>query len=111
MCETEVELSNPEGGLVAAPRVLTITFEFHIPEGLRADVRATRLEKAVARITGAVQAMAGEVFPWADRLVISNSWSYRWWNESETINLPATAHNTVSTPASPQEEAAMVLNT
>lgn len=96
---------------MAAPRVLMITFEFHIPEGLRADVRTARIEKAVARITGAVQAMAGEVFPWADRLVITNNWSYRWWNESETVKLPATDSNSVSTLASPEEEAAMVLNT
>lgn len=96
---------------MAAPRVLTITFEFHIKEGLRADVRTARIEKAVARITGAVQAMASEVFPWSDRLAITNNWSYRWWEESETVNLPATDHNTVSTPASPEEEAGMVLNT
>lgn len=96
---------------MAAPRVLTLTFEFHIPEGLRADVRTARIEKAVARITGAVQAMASEVFPWADRLVITNNWSYRWWDETETIKLPETDQNLVSTPASPEEEATMVMNT
>lgn len=96
---------------MAAPRVLSLTFEFHIPEGLRADVRSARIEKAVARISGAVQAMAGDVFPWADRLVITNTWSYRWWSESEDVTLQATDSNTVTTPASPHEEAAMVLGT
>lgn len=94
---------------MAAPRVLSLTFEFHIPEGLRADVRSARIEKAVARISGAVQAMAADVFPWADRLVITNSWSYRWWSESETVTLQPTDANTVTTPTTPQEEAAIVL--
>jgi hypothetical protein len=90
---------------MAAPRVLSLTFEFHIPEGLRTDVRSSRIEKAVARISGAVQAMAGDVFPWADRLVITNSWSYRWWSESEDVSLQLTEANTVHEPAPPKADA------
>jgi hypothetical protein len=94
---------------MASPRVLTISFELHVPEGLRRDIRGKRLDNAVARITGAVQSLVPAVFPWADRITFRYDWSYRWWNDTEEITLPATDDNTVDVPASPEEEAAIVV--
>jgi hypothetical protein len=92
---------------MASPRVLTITFKLHVPEGLRRDIRGKRLDTAVSRIVGAVQGLVPAVFPWANRITVETSWDYRWWDETETITLPATDHNTVTEPATPVEEAAL----
>lgn len=81
---------------VRAPRVLTITAEFHVPEGLRRDVRAARVDAAIARITGVLEGLAATVFPWADRLVITHDWSYRWNRGTSTIELPPSGDNTVA---------------
>lgn len=93
---------------MASPRVLTMTFELHVPEGLRANIRGKRLDAAIARLTGAVQALVPTVFPWADRIVVRHDWSYRWSDEREEIKLPATTENTVVSPPTPEEEAALI---
>jgi hypothetical protein len=95
---------------MASPRVLTITFELHVPEGLRANIRGKRLDRAIERITGAVQTLVPQVFPWADRIAVRYDWSYRWWHETDEITLPATGENTVDSPPSPEEEAALVVS-
>ena len=92
-----------------SPRVLTIAFELHVPEGLRRDIRGQRLEQAVARITGAVQGLVPAVFPWADRVVVRTAWDYRWWEDTETISMPPTDDNTVDSPTTAEEEAALVV--
>ncbi len=91
-----------------SPRVLTLTFEFHVPEGLRANIRGKRLDRAIERITGAVQSLAPQVFPWADRITVTYDWSYRWWHDQDELPLPPTDDNTVEKPASAEEEAALI---
>ncbi len=93
---------------MASPRVLTIKFELHVPQGLRANIRGKRLDAAVARITGAVQGLVPSVFPWADRVVVSYDWSYRWWEDREDVVLPAIPENTVDSPPTLEEEAALI---
>lgn len=93
---------------MASPRVLTIKFELHVPEGLRANIRGKRLDAAIAKMTGAMQALTSNVFPWADHMVVSTEWSYRWWSDVENVVLPKTAENTVEKPTTPEEEAAIV---
>lgn len=81
------------------PRVLRMTFEFRIPPGLRANVHTNRVEGAIAAFIGAAQGLAGTVFPWADRIRVSHSWSYEWWSTTNEIELPATEKNTVAEQA------------
>jgi hypothetical protein len=90
-------------------RVLTISFELHVPEGLRRDIRGKRLDQAVDRIVGAVQGITPAVFPWADRMTVRRSWSYTWRDELEEFQLPSTIDNTVSEPATPEEGAVMLV--
>jgi hypothetical protein len=71
-----------------SPRVLTISFDLHVPEGLRRDIRSKRLDQAVERITGVVQGIAPAVFPWADRMTVRTSWSYAWRDQTEQFQLP-----------------------
>ncbi|MEU8085745.1 hypothetical protein AB0B57_19305 [Micromonospora sp. NPDC049101] len=92
---------------MASPRVLTITFQLRVPEGLRANIRGKRLDTAVSRIVGAVQGVVPAVFPWADRITVRSSWDYQWWEDQEEITLPATEDNTVTIPTTPAEEAAL----
>lgn len=87
------------------PRVLRLSFEIRIPPGLRANVHTNRVEAAIAAFTGAVQGLAGTVFPWADRIRVRHSWSYEWWSNTEEIQLPATEKNTVSTQNPVSEQA------
>jgi hypothetical protein len=77
-----------------SPRVLRLTFEFHVPRGLRANIRNERRFEAVEAITGAVQALASRVFPWADRMTVRHEWSYAWWDKTEPVALPTTDKNT-----------------
>lgn len=80
-----------------SPRVLRVSFEFHVPKGLRRDVRFSRVESAVDQFVAAVQALTPTVFPWADKLIVDCDWSYRWWDpDSEEIALPSTEDNTVA---------------
>ncbi|MEU5748196.1 hypothetical protein ABZ804_21990 [Streptomyces sp. NPDC047726] len=76
------------------PRVLRLTFEFHVPRGLRANIRNERRFEAVTALSAAVQTLAARVFPWADRMTVRHEWSYAWWDNSEKITLPATDKNT-----------------
>ena len=77
-----------------APRVLRLTLEFHVPVGLHTNIHGSRAVKAVEAFTSAVQALAGQVFPWADRLKVRREWVYAWQDHSETVSLPATEKNT-----------------
>lgn len=83
------------GECMATPRVLKVTFELHVPEGLPANINAKRLEAAVAGITAGVRAVVPTVFPWAARMTVSQEWSYRWDSEVIKEALPATEHNTL----------------
>ena len=84
------------------PRVLTLEFQFHVPAGLRRDIRTARIDRAVDHLRGLVTGAAAHVFPWADRIVVRRSWDYRWDEGTEVVALPATEDNTVAAePADP----------
>ncbi|MGW2550100.1 hypothetical protein [Streptomyces sp. NPDC001635] len=77
-----------------SPRVLRLTFEFHVPVGLRVNIQGARMKAAAAAITSAVQALAGQVFPWANKMKVRTEWSYVWYDDQpEAIELPATDKN------------------
>lgn len=81
---------------IESPRVLRLTFELHIPKGLRRNIQFKRVEQAADRITGAVQGAAVTVFPWADHMTVRKEWSYAWADWSEEVALPASPENTTS---------------
>lgn len=87
------------------PRVLTLTFKLQVPAGLRANIHFPRIESAIAAFTGAVQGLAGTVFPWADRLHVAQSWSYEWFSDSIDIELPKSGKNTVAPKTEPTAQA------
>ncbi|MET9731987.1 hypothetical protein ABZZ79_15440 [Streptomyces sp. NPDC006458] len=78
-----------------SPRVLRLTFEFHVPVGLRTNIQGTRVRKAAEQFTSAVQALAATVFPWASQMRVRHEWSYAWYDgQPDPIELPATEKNT-----------------
>lgn len=85
---------------MATPRVLKITFELHVPEGLSVNINTKRLEAAVTAITSGVRALVPTVFPWANRMTVSREWSYRWSSGEIDEMLPATEHNAAAPAAS-----------
>ena len=92
---------------MASPRVLSITFQFRVPEGLRANIRGKRLDAALNTFVTAVRSLASTAFPWADRITVTSNWSYVWWEDQQVIVLPPTDENTVAEPATAAEEAAL----
>lgn len=88
------------------PRVLRLTYEIRVPQGLRTNIRATQLDKAVDRITGSVQGAVEAVFPWADVVSARAEWSYVWRDDSEDLKLAKTDQNTVAEPAAGDESGA-----
>jgi hypothetical protein len=76
-----------------SPRVLTLTFELMVPEGLARNVRTAKIDRAVADLTRAVQTLVPTTFPYADQLRVSHDWSYRWWEQTTNIALPVTDYN------------------
>jgi len=78
-----------------SPRVLTITAELRVPQGLRRDIRFTRVQEAVDALKVALASAAASSFPWADQLVLSHDWSYQWDTDTVEIALPKTEYNTV----------------
>ncbi|GAA2725757.1 hypothetical protein [Cellulomonas aerilata] len=81
-------------------RVLTLSFELHVPEGLRANIRGARIDAAIVALKSAVQSLAPSHFPWADRIVVRSEWSYRWLDSTDVITMPPTPDNTVTEGAS-----------
>lgn len=79
---------------IESPRVLRLTFELHIPKGLRRNIHFKRVEQAADRITGAVQGAVMTSFPWADRIHVRREWSYAWADSSDEITLPPSEDNT-----------------
>lgn len=81
------------------PRVLRLTYEIRVPQGLRTNIRSTQLDKAVDRITGSVQGAVEAVFPWAEEITARSEWSYVWRDDTEGVKLAKTELNTVEPPA------------
>lgn len=94
---TDTSSDTPPG--IESPRVLRLTFEIHIPKGLRRNVQFRRVEQAADRITGAVQGAVASAFPWADRIKVRKEWSYAWADWSEEIVLPSSEENTITASA------------
>lgn len=80
-------------------RVLKLTFEFHVEEGLNANIRSARIDAATEKMIGAIEGMAPEVFPWAKELVVQREWAYRWLEkEPWKKKFPGTDKNTAPKP-------------
>lgn len=83
-----------------SPRVLRLTFEFHVPVGLRTNIHGDRMRAAATAFTIAVRTLADQVFPWADKMKVRHEWSYAWYDSDldpekrEPIELPKTDKNT-----------------
>ncbi|MGX1268039.1 hypothetical protein [Streptomyces phaeoluteigriseus] len=77
-----------------SPRVLRLTFEFHVPIGLRVNIHGSRVQKAGEAFASAMQALAAQVFPWADRMTVRREWLYSWQDHQQPVQLPATDKNT-----------------
>ncbi|MET8696929.1 hypothetical protein ABZV65_30815 [Streptomyces bauhiniae] len=84
----------PMAGETDAPRVLRLTFEFHVPRGLRTNIRNERRDAAITSLIGTVQSLAHRLFPWADSMTVRREWSYAWVDETERIELPENDLNT-----------------
>ncbi len=80
---------------IESPRLLRLTFEISVPQGLRRNVQFKRVEKAAAHITGVVQAAVASSFPWASGMKVRTEWSYAWADWTEDVALPVTDDNTV----------------
>jgi hypothetical protein len=76
-----------------SPRVLRLTYEIHVPKGLRRNVQFKRVEQAADRITAVVQGAVSAAFPWANRIKVRKEWSYAWADWTEDINLPPSNEN------------------
>lgn len=77
------------------PRLLQLTYEIHIPQGLRTNIRGARLDKAVDRITGSVLGAVEGVFPWANRMNVWSEWLYQSRDDWEEVALAKSELNTV----------------
>ncbi|MGY4936170.1 hypothetical protein ACWD7T_34800 [Streptomyces sp. 900116325] len=54
------------------------------------------MRSAAEAFTSAVQALASQVFPWANEMKVRHEWMYAWYDHQpeEPIQLPATDKNT-----------------
>lgn len=77
-----------------SPRVLRLTFDLHIPAGLRRNVHWTKVEAAIATFVAVIQAAATRAFPWATKMRVTHEWIYLWNHESEWVELATTEFNT-----------------
>lgn len=92
---------------MASRRVLKLTFEFHVPEGLNANIRSARIDSATDEMIGAIKGMTPQVFPWAKDLVVHREWAYRWLEmEPQSHTFPATDKNTAPLESEATDEAA-----
>ncbi|MEO3978016.1 hypothetical protein [Streptomyces sp. CAU 1734] len=76
------------------PRVLRISFEFHVPRALKKNIHGARVDKALDTLAERVLGLAEGLFPWADRAVVRKEWLYNWTDDRKEIPLPATEDNT-----------------
>ncbi|WP_067467961.1 hypothetical protein [Nocardia amamiensis] len=83
--------------MASTPRVLKLSFEFHVAADSISNIQGRHLERAVDRIETAVRTMGADAFPWADRLVVNREWNYAWWANTDLAHdeyeLPANEYN------------------
>jgi hypothetical protein len=92
---------------MASRRVLKLTFESHVPEGLNANIRSARIDSATDEMIGAIKGMTPQVFPWAKDLVVHREWAYRWLEmEPQSHTFLATNKNTAPLESEATDEAA-----
>jgi hypothetical protein len=76
-----------------SPRVLRLTFDLHVPAGLRRNVHWSKVESAIANFTTVIQGTATRVFPWATKLQVTSEWIYLWHHGEEDVDLASTELN------------------
>lgn len=76
-----------------SPRVLRLTFDFHVPSGLRRNVHWSKVDAAISNFTTVAQGAAARVFPWATKLHVTSEWIYLWHRGEEDVDLAATEEN------------------
>ena len=76
------------------PRVMRLTFEFHVPAALRRNIHGSKVNTALDTLAGRVVGLAENLFPWADKVTVRKEWLYNWIDEQEEIQMPATDANT-----------------
>lgn len=76
------------------PRVLRVSFEFHVDRELKKNIQWGRIERALEAITQRVIGMAETVFPWAWKVTVRKQWVYNWHDDTEIHILPSTSDNT-----------------
>ncbi|MFI5986994.1 hypothetical protein ACIBEA_39790 [Streptomyces sp. NPDC051555] len=84
-------MSETEG----TPRVLRISFEFHVPRTLKGvNIRGVDVDKALNTMADRIIGLAESLFPWSDRVMVRKEWLYNWTDHTETFDLPPTGKNT-----------------
>lgn len=76
------------------PRVLRISFEFHVRRDLSRNIHASRVHRALDTIADRVVGLAEGLFPWAHKVTVRKEWLYNWIDQPEIVALPATEDNT-----------------
>ncbi|MFI9366508.1 hypothetical protein ACIG5E_36470 [Kitasatospora sp. NPDC053057] len=76
------------------PRVLRISFEFHVHRKLSKNIHTSRVNKALDTIADRVLGLAEGLFPWAHTVTVHKEWLYNWTDNRYPVTLPATADNT-----------------
>lgn len=76
-----------------SPRVLRLTFELRIPEGLRRNVHWSKVDSAISHFVTVMQGTATRVFPWATKLSVTSEWIYLWNRVEENVDLATTEEN------------------
>ncbi|WP_030881296.1 hypothetical protein OH769_11595 [[Kitasatospora] papulosa] len=84
-------MSEAEG----TPRVLRISFEFHVPRTLKGvNIRGTDVQKALNTMADRIIGLAESLFPWAHKVTVRKEFLYNWTDDTETFDLPSNGKNT-----------------
>lgn len=76
------------------PRVLRISFEFHVRRELSRNIHTSRVNRALDTIADRVLGLAEGLFPWAHNVTVRKEWLYNWTDDRYDVPLPATEDNT-----------------
>ncbi|QMU69158.1 hypothetical protein [Streptacidiphilus sp. P02-A3a] len=85
------------------PRVLRITFQFHVNRKLGRNIAYSKVERAVGMIKNRVLELTPGVFPWAETVRIRTEWLYDWQDDWIEEAMPSNEFNTL--PPSDEPEA------
>ncbi|MFI5822874.1 hypothetical protein ACIA8I_27835 [Streptomyces rishiriensis] len=83
-------MSETEG----TPRVLRISFEFHVPRTLKGvNIRGADVDKALNTMADRIIGLAEGLFPWSNKVTVRKEWLYNWTDYTDTFDLPPTDKN------------------